>query len=465
MKLFEMIPSDLFSILASPNRVLYADALDVLYEAYQENLKIPEETLYSMLRSKLEQQLADATFEGEDIDEEELRDISGRARFLIRKLHSKGWFEKERGEDFDEYITVPGYSSRLLELFHQLSDNSPIRGYSYVFGTYSALKVADEGNSVYDKMAAVYSAYENTQALIKLLQMVYHNVKHFFQIQLKMQEVNTVLASHFDDFGQTVVEAYIRPLKIKDSVPKYRVPIQTILTSWMEDEAMLSALSSAALQDRRGATLAACRTDLLQKIFWVKDRYDSIEHDYLDEIDRQVRRYTRATTQKLENLTNRDYNVRGNLNYLLRALGQNQCTSELVDQIQPIFQLYDQSFLSEKSLWYRKRPGKRTKAAPVLIDETGPNAATAAQARELLRTEYSRSAVAACVAQWLGDADICYSKDIHLTDDKSYIMSLLAMLTGNDPSGTYRVRALAGTFTENSYTIPQLQIQRKEGKK
>lgn len=465
MKLFEIIPSDLFSILASPNRGLYADALDVLYDAYLENLKIPEETLYSMLRSKLEQQLADATFEGEDIDEEELRDISGRARFLIRKLHSKGWFEKERGEDFDEYITVPGYSSRLLELFHQLRDNSPIRGYSHVFGTYSALKVADEGNSVYDKMAAIYSAYENTKALIKLLQMVYHNVKHFFQIQLKMQQVNDVLASHFDDFGQTVVEAYIRPLKIKDSVPKYRVPIQTILTSWMEDDAMLSALSNAALQDRRGANLEACRTDLLQKIFWVKDRYDSIEHDYLDEIDRQVRRYTRATTQKLENLTNRDYNVRGNLNYLLRALGQNQHASELVDQIQPVFQLYDQSFLSEKSLWNRKRPGKRAKTEPVLIEETGPDAATAAQARELLRTEYSRSAVAACVEQWLGDAGICYSKDIHLTDDKAYIMSLLAMLTGNTPSAPYQIRALTGTFTENSYTIPQLQIKRKEGKK
>lgn len=465
MKLFEIIPSDLFSILASPNRVLYADALDVLYDAYLENLKIPEETLYSMLRSKLEQQLADATFEGEDIDEEELRDISGRARFLIRKLHSKGWFEKERGEDFDEYITVPGYSSRLLELFHQLRDNSPIRGYSHVFGTYSALKVADEGNSVYDKMAAIYSAYENTQALIKLLQMVYHNVKHFFQIQLKMQHVNDVLASHFDDFGQTVVEAYIRPLKIKDSVPKYRVPIQTILTSWMENDAMLTALSNAALQDRRGANLEACRTDLLQKIFWVKDRYDSIEHDYLDEIDRQVRRYTRATTQKLENLTNRDYNVRGNLNYLLRALGQNQHASELVDQIQPVFQLYDQSFLSEKSLWNRKRPGKRAKAEPVLIEDTGPDAATAAQARELLRTEYSRAAVAACVEQWLGDAGICYSKDIHLTDDKAYIMSLLAMLTGNTPSAPYQIRALTGTFTENSYTIPQLQIKRKEGKK
>ena len=102
MKFFEAVPSELFSPLASPNRIL-----DVLYAAYQENLKIREDVLYSMLRGRLEQELADATFEDEDIDEEELRDISGRARFLIRKLCSKGWFEKERGNDFEEYITIP----------------------------------------------------------------------------------------------------------------------------------------------------------------------------------------------------------------------------------------------------------------------------------------------------------------------------------------------------------------------
>lgn len=67
--------------MAAPNRVIYADALDVLYCAYRETLKIPEDMLYSMLRSKLEQQLAEAIFEGEDIEDEELRDISGRARF------------------------------------------------------------------------------------------------------------------------------------------------------------------------------------------------------------------------------------------------------------------------------------------------------------------------------------------------------------------------------------------------
>ena len=464
MKLVDAVPNELFSVLASPNRSLYADALDVLYESYQENLKIPEETLYSMLRGKLEQQLAEATFEGEDIDEEELRDVSGRARFLIRKLNSKGWLEKQRGDDFNEYITVPGYSSRLLELFHQLRDDSPMRGYSYVFGTYSALKVASEGTSVYDRMAAVYSAYDNTQSLIKLLQMVYHNVKHFFQLQINMQQVNTVLASHFDDFGQKVVEAYIRPLKIKDSVPKYRVPIQKILTGWLEDDALLTAMSNAALQDRRGSDLNACRSDLLRKIFWVKERYDNIEHEFLDEIDQQVRRYTRATTQKIENLTNRDHNVRGNLNYLLTALSRNRRASELVEQIQPAFQLYEQSFLSEKSVWYRKRPGKRTKAAPVLIQEGEIDPEMARQAQLLLHSEYGRSEIAAYVEQWLGEAEVCYSEDLNLEDDKAYIMSLLAVLTGGDRSSTYTVRELEGVYSENGYAIPRLQIKRREEK-
>ncbi len=465
MKLFDAVPSELFSVLASPNRVIYSDALDVLYEAYQAELKIPEDTLYSMLRSRLEQQLAEATFDGEDIDEEELRDISGRARFLIRKLGSKGWFEKERGEDFNEYITVPGYSSRLLELFHQLRDDSPMRGYSYVFGTYSTLKVADEGDSVYDKMAAVYSAYDNTQALIKLLQMVYHNVKHFFQMQINMREVNQVLASHFDDFGQKVVEAYIRPLKIKDSVPKYRVPIQTILDGWLGDDVQLTAMANAALQDKRGVTLEDCRSDLLRRMFWLKERYDSIPSDYLDEIDRQVRRYTRATTQKIENLTNQDHNVKGNLNYLLTALSRNRRTGELVEQIQPVFQLYEQSYLSEKSLWYRNRPGKRAKAAPVLIEETAPDPEAVLQAQLLLNSEYGRSAVAAYIEQWLGGAEEAYSSDLDLSDDKAYIMSLLTVLTSGDAGAKHTVTELEGSYSEHGYSIPQLRIVRKGGKR
>lgn len=285
-----------------------------------------------------------------------------------------------------------------------------------------------------------------------------------FILREDMQDVNQVLASHFNEFGQKVVEAYIRPLKIKDSVPKYRVPIQSVLRSWAEDDALLLAMANATLQDKRGDTVENCRSDLLRKIFWIDERYDNIEHDYLDEIDAQVRRYTRAATQKVENLTNRDQNVRGNLNVLLTALSRNRRAGDLVDQIQPVFQLYEQSFLSEKSLWYRKRPGKRTKAAAVLIQETASDADAAAQAAQLLRSEYGRAAIVAYVQGWLGDADVRYSKDLNIKDDKSYIMSLLAVLTSGDSAAGHQIKELGGSFHENGYSIPQMQIRRKEKK-
>lgn len=102
----------------------------------------------------------------------------------------------------------------------------------------------------------------------------------------------------------------------------------------------------------------------------------------------------------MENLTNRDQNVRGNLNTLLTALSRNR-----------------------------------------------------------------RAAIAAYVQGWLGDADIRYSKDLGIRDDKGYIMSLLAVLASGEPAAGYQIQELGGAFNENGYSIPQMQICRKEKKK
>ena len=135
---------------------------------------------------------------------------------------------------------------------------------------------------------------------------------------------------------------------------------------------------------------------------------------------------------------------------------------DLVDTIQPVFRLYEQTCLSESSLWYRKRPGKRTKAAPVLVQETEADTAAAAKAAALLRSEYGRGAIAAYVQGWLGESDVCRSEDIPLKNDKDYVMSLLAVLTGGDRSADFTVQELDGERRENGYAIPELQISRKE---
>ena len=40
MKVFELIPADFFSVLVSPNREIYADALMKLYEMFQTEINI-----------------------------------------------------------------------------------------------------------------------------------------------------------------------------------------------------------------------------------------------------------------------------------------------------------------------------------------------------------------------------------------------------------------------------------------
>ena len=464
MNVFQSVPDDLFSVLASPNRVLYADALEILYQAYQDSLKLPQSVFYAALRGNLERQLAESTFEGEDIDPEELRDVSGRTRFLIRKLCAKGWFEKERGQDFEEYLTVPEYSAKILEVLHRLSDNAPVRGDSLVFGTYSTLKVADAEGDDYQKMSAAYDAYDNTQELVKLLKSVYHNVRHYFQVQMELQDVNSVLASHFDDFGQKVMEAHIRPLKIKDSIPKYRVRIQRLLDGWLENDNLFSAMAEAAWKDKRGESEEACRADLSRKIYWVKDRYERLEREYLDEIDRQVRRYTRAATQKIENLTNRDQNVRGNLNCLLTALSRSPRTGEVLEEIQAAFQLREQSYLSDKSLWNRRQGVRRTFSDPVTVEEREAAADLKSELLELARSKYGKEAVRSYVRKLLESRAVYRSEEVELPDDEAYIMLLLAAANASDRDAFYTVEAEEGeSVKKGAYEIPKLTFRRKEG--
>ena len=64
----------------------------------------------------------------------------------------------------------------------------------------------------------------------------------------------------------------------------------------------------------------------------------------------------------------------------------------------------------------------------------------------------------------LGEDGVCYSKDLRLEDDKAYIMSLLAVLLSGDATAAYTVQELEGSFCENGYSIPQLQIRRRERK-
>ena len=100
----------------------------------------------------------------------------------------------------------------------------------------------------------------------------------------------------------------------------------------------------------------------------------------------------------------------------------------------------------------------------LIQDDQAPNTEAQVRAAQLLQSKYGRAAVNAYVQGWLGDADIRCSEELSLEEDKDYIMSLLAILGSKDASAGYVVQELDGIFCKNGYSIPQMQIRRKEKK-
>ncbi|MCM1059649.1 MAG: DUF5716 family protein [Eubacterium sp.] len=108
MSIYDIIPENLFSILASKNKGLYCNALFVVLTSFKAHLKIPKDEMALMIQSQLEKDIDIADFDDEDINENE-KGLSGKAHFLIRKLRETGWIRVDYEDDFKEYITIPNF--------------------------------------------------------------------------------------------------------------------------------------------------------------------------------------------------------------------------------------------------------------------------------------------------------------------------------------------------------------------
>ena len=142
MSLFDKIPENFFSILVSKNKKIYVDALFVLGEAYNQEMALPKDNIVSRLINNLENEFIEEDFSEED-EENEIKDnnVSSKAYFLLRKLKWAGWIEFEmQRNSFEEFIIIPDYSIKFINLLMSIEEEQQVEFNSYVFATYSGLK-------------------------------------------------------------------------------------------------------------------------------------------------------------------------------------------------------------------------------------------------------------------------------------------------------------------------------------
>ena len=450
-------------MLVSKNKRLYVNSLFVLLDAFKTHLQISKDELVSMLISSLENEIISADLSDEALLENEYS-LSGRAHFIVRKLKTNGWITIETESDFIDYVTLPNYSIKIIQTLYDITHISEQESFTYVYSTYSSLKTANENKEPFEVYAALCDSVVRTEQLVENLKSVYHGITAYNQQLLDLINVNTVLNLHYDRFRQEIAEKILRPLKIRDSVPKYKRPIEIILKSWLVDDDLLNALAEYSLHNGKYDSVEQCHEDIRKKIYYIIDTYERLERRlYKCNRSKKNRAYTRATTQKIDYLLNSDQSVKGNLIYIMKAISDEKTAESALDMIQDSFELYELSYLSEESLYDRKKAVRHERVYNVKIEDESEELSVKAKAAaiKLLNSKYSKRNVQAYVEKLFDGESEVRSTDVDVADDEAYIMTMLAVAYAEDRDSGYTIEIDESSVKKGKYEIPDIIFRKK----
>lgn len=467
-KLFDVVNEDLFSILASykksetKNKYVYADALIVLYKAFKTELKLGRDKLADMLEENLAAELLDSDFEGELNDEENT--LSGRAKFLVRKLKSVGWIDFENGSDYNQYVILPPTSSKILKVLYELLDERIDSTFNYVYGTYAALKDADSANEGEGRAKLIYSsimiAEKNTMDLRELLTSVYHSVNLYCKQLAEIKDAGSIFSDAYDKFQPYFIKKFIEPLKLKESIPKYKTKIISYIDEWLRDNYILDEISKLAVYEN---TNVDSGFDFIhRKLTFIKDAYLSFERNYIEPIDEKVRRYTKTTTQKLQILTESSTGIKNNLISILNYLSKNNDDQYILNRTVNSFNLVSCNFIGEKSLQTKRKVTERNKGNRLVQEKpVDYSSKIAEEIKKKQNSRYGKRKVIQYVKNLFGDRDSISIDDLDVVDDNNYLLSILSVARADDSDAFYKVKINDGQKTNLGYSAPNIIFDKK----
>ncbi|MEW5785418.1 MAG: Wadjet anti-phage system protein JetA family protein [Bacillota bacterium] len=465
MHFFEVFPHNFFTLFASPNREIYVEALLVLHRQYRQETRLKKQEMVSRLVANMENRMLELQYEADNpFDQGDEINLSGRAHYLLRRFQETGWLEPEPDiASFEECFVIPGYASKLLNLFYDLLHGKTVEYNGFVYSTFSSLKTADQDRDeyIYD---ALKHAHQATAQLWTSLRELLDNIRLYHQRLQKQVKIKTILAEHFDQFRLLISDKIYHPLKTFDSVPRFKQRIVGILRSWLRDPALLKEIAQIAVRRGEHPDPAEARPQVIAMIGEIMDIYDRLD-GMLSQIDRKNAAYTRASVERMQYYLNTDRDIRGKLVEVLKALpGRGRDGLLSAGAAAEGLPLYTGGFVEEGSLYTEPQYKKEHQPSAA---EQWPGATEAEIAAELvefkkrLQQIYSHQKVIDYILALLKDKTSLTTAELELAGSEDFVKLLLAVVKKDEPHLPYRVAFKDGYLYVNGFRLPELIIARE----
>ena len=456
MNLFDKIPENFFSILVSKNKNIYIDALFVLREAFKQEMSISRENIIARLINSLEEEFNEEDF-SEDENVEDLKDnnISSKAYFLLRKLKWAGWIEFEMQRDsFEENIILPDYSIKFLDLLYSIVQEEQVEYNSYVFATYSSLKLASvEKNETYN---AINTAYSNTMQLINELKSLYNSLGRFHRRMSNQNNINDVIREHFFEYKEYSDEM-IFPRFTRDSIPRYKSPIKDMLNNILADSEVLNSTINVAMKNKKYTSKEDAENDILNKIRTVIEIYENIDFT-MNQIEAKNTDYVRASVQRIQYLLTSDKELKGKLINILR----NSKKEAVLEKMEQEVKLLKQEYLTKDSIYTRASNNKKEGRPLELKKEKTIDAKAFYEFAKSLENLYSNKKINEFMEANFNGKPFITSAEINLNTTEDLILLILATIKA-DKSGRsfYYMQDSDEIVNNNGYKIPNIKFIRR----
>lgn len=454
MNLFDKIPENFFSILVSKNKNIYIQALFVLREAFSQEMSISKDNLISRLINNLEEEFLEIDFldELEDIEIPKDNNVSAKAYFLLRKLKGAGWIEIEIQRDsFEEYINLPNYSIKMINLLYLIANEEKAEFNSYVFSTYSNLKIAKlEPDKTYE---AIIVAYENTMNLLNELKTLYNSLGIYHKKMCNKETINEIVKEHFLDYKEYSDEM-IYPLITRDSIPRYKGPIKEMLKDILSNQELLQNIAIDQVTKKRYQDKEQAQTDILTKMRTILEIYEKLDGT-MQQIENKNNDYVRASVQRINYLLTSDKELKGKLIKVIKNIEK----SAVLETIQQETNLIKEQYLCQDSLYLRTKQNKKQGTPEAIIKIELDNQEAMKDLSKTIEKQYSNRQIEDFMQRQMKGKPYIDSKEMQIASTEDLILLILATIRAdNSKKMSYYLQDSNEQINNNGYQIPNIRF-------
>lgn len=443
MNLFDVIPEGLFQLLTGANRKLYAEALLLLYEHSQrERFGIRYEVMRDLLQELLETRsdagMPMALEEDEPADAEGAGQITledyarAQANAMLRRLERLKWIDVETRSQFEAYIVLPHYASRLIGVFQELCEARTVEYQRFAFVTYQLL-TGEEAKL--RPCFAVMEAAQVTKQFRQELIALYNNMKHHMESVVQKTSIQEVLDHHFETYKSQIVDKSYHRLKTSDHVARYRFQILHTVQQWLLDRELLQEAAMDGVKSELYSTAEEAEHAVREALFFIEETYVGLEEIFY-QIDVRHNQYLRSSYDRARYLSQQSEGLDRRLARLIELLGKQTQESELA-----LLTLRQVRGWSEQSLFAprrRKAPHQPEKHVTIPIPEHVMEELRQRNI-EKMRKAITRKKVDHYVLSRMGDRKRMEIAELAPRNAEEFIMLGYVYLYGSDGGSCFRL--------------------------